>query len=750
MAAIRRRPVFYNNHAPALALPAPTSKSVIADSIVRFHHKLLGLEQTPLIALGTVAKDLGFRHVFVKDETRRFGSSPHSTLGVSWAVFRSLTERLDLPLDIDLQSLKSRLHQEHITIYVAAEGDFGLAIARASAALHVPINIYVAGEAGQDYSRKLRAEGAIVTTVNGSNFAAAASIAKEAASQADGLLLTKDLLDLWIGDGNFTIWHEIRQKLSETQCDVDLLILPVEDGLLGYSAVNHFKSASDSPKLLTVESDSAACLWKSLATGEPFDESKHSVAIPGPYRGKLSPSAWPRLRDGIDAALTVSGFEAHELVKLLQQDGIETALKGASGLAGLHRLRKSDFERLGLNTESVIVLICTEPSHTYATPKDVSSNDLVGLTQAMVQIDSASPDLGSIVGPGEMALASYVDQWLQHRDIETHWIEYTQGRPSVVGRVSGSGGGKSLMFNGHLDTVTLLGYDGDPLSGNFVDGKIFGRGSADMKSGLAATMIALATAKTLDLAGDVILAAVADEESLSIGTEDVLRAGWRADAAIIPEPTEMAIINHHRGFSLFEVDIYGVASHGSRPDLGVDAISKAGYFLVELDRLSKIHNDPTAGLPFVHVGLIKGGEEICSYPAVCTISIDTRPIDGQTTDMVENTLRDILERLSATVPEFKFGIRRIFSRSPHSISLEHPFVELVIKHATESMGISPVVRGETYWTDMALLAEAGIPGVIWGPRGFGLHSKHEWVEVESSLQLLKSLIAIETEFCRLP
>ena len=304
------------------------------------------------------------------------------------------------------------------------------------------------------------------------------------------------------------------------------------------------------------------------------------------------------------------------------------------------------------------------------------------------------------------------------------------------------------MFNGHLDTVTLLGYDGDPLSGEFVDGKIFGRASADMKSGLAAAMIALATAMTLDLAGDVILAAVADEESLSIGTEDILRAGWRADAAIIPEPTEMAIINHHRGFSLFEVDIYGVASHGSRPDLGIDAISKAGYFLVELDRLSKTHNVPDAELPFIHVGLIKGGEEICSYPAVCTISIDTRPVKGQTTDMVEKLLRDSLEKLTTTVSDFKFDIRRIFSRSPHSISPEHPFVELVKKHATQSMGVSPIVRGETYWTDMALLADAGIPGVIWGPRGFGLHSKKEWVEVESSLQLLRSLVAIEQEFCR--
>ena len=402
-----------------------------------------------------------------------------------------------------------------------------------------------------------------------------------------------------------------------------------------------------------------------------------------------------------------------------------------------------------------VPLFTMAPLRQFDIPEDEMPDDVVTLTQKLVQIGSSSPDLGSTPGPGETSIAKYVTSWLEHRNIEAHWIEPTPGRPSVVGVVRGSGGGKSLMFNGHLDTVTLLGYDGDPLSGKLVNGNVYGRGSADMKSGLAAAMVALAGAKRLHLAGDVILAAVADEEGESIGTEDILKAGWRADAAIVAEPTEMAIVNTHKGYTLFEVDIHGLAGHGSRPDLGVDAICKAGYFLVQLDRhaqelqsVSDLSTQPETGLPNIHAGVIKGGEEIASYPARCTISIERRTIAGETPETVRKQLLGILERLAATVPGFKFDLRTTFSRSPYFIARDNPFVDLVVKQATNCMGGAPTIRGETYWTDVALLGEAGISGVVWGPRGYGLHSKKEWVEIDSVRQLAEAFIAIEAEFCK--
>lgn len=386
--------------------------------------------------------------------------------------------------------------------------------------------------------------------------------------------------------------------------------------------------------------------------------------------------------------------------------------------------------------------------------RDVSPDDVVSLTQALVQIDSSNPDFGSIPGPGESEIADYVTEWLESRGVECHRIEKTQGRPSVVGIVRGSGGGKSLMFNGHLDTVTLLGYNGDALSAHIENGNMYGRGTADMKSGLAASMLAVASARGKGLKGDVILAAVADEESESIGTEEVLAAGWRADAAIVAEPTEMALINTHKGFALYEVDIHGVACHGSRADLGVDAICKAGYFLVELDKHAQELQKRTGGAiaqtgaPNIHCGVVKGGEEIASYPAKCSIFIERRTVAGETAETVRQELAAILDNLVATVPGFKYDLRSTFSRAPYFIANDHEFVQLVSKHAMKVMESKPVIKGETYWTDMALLGDVGIPGLIWGPKGYGLHAKTEWVEVESVKQLANAFGNIVADFCK--
>lgn len=388
-------------------------------------------------------------------------------------------------------------------------------------------------------------------------------------------------------------------------------------------------------------------------------------------------------------------------------------------------------------------------------PSSEEFDQVVSLTQALVRIDSSNPDIGQDSGAGETKVATFIAQWLRARDIECHWIEPTPGRPSVVGIVRGSGGGKNLMFNGHTDTVGLLSYDGDALSGHIDGDNMYGRGTADMKSGLAAAMIALSKAKEMHLKGDVILAAVADEEAESIGTEQVLEAGWRADAAIVAEPTEMALINAHKGLAVFYVDVHGVASHGSRPDLGVDAICKAGYFLVEVDRLAQRlqakwldQGNAALSAPSVHAGIIRGGSEVNSYPSTCTVSIERRTVPGETLEDVRDELEAILVKLKTEVKDFSADLRTSFSRSPFGVARDHDFITLVTKHASIVTGTMPEIKSETYWTDMALLADVGIPGVIWGPKGFGLHAAKEWVEVESLHELVEAFVRIEAEFCR--
>ena len=228
--------------------------------------------------------------------------------------------------------------------------------------------------------------------------------------------------------------------------------------------------------------------------------------------------------------------------------------------------------------------------------------------------------------------------------------------------------------------------------------------------------------------------ALADEEDLSIGTEDILEAGWRADGAILNEPTDLCVVDSHKGFVWFEVDIHGVASHGSRADLGVDAIAKAGYFLAELDRYAqRLRNskaESSVGSPTIHASLIKGGEEASSYPAVCFITVEKRTILGETASSVEQEMREMLEGIRRQVDGFSFSLRATASRPALEEPQDSSFCDLVCEEVGTAMGKPPTVKAEPYWTDCALLAAEGMPTLLWGPIGQGLHPKEEWADVD--------------------
>lgn len=273
-----------------------------------------------------------------------------------------------------------------------------------------------------------------------------------------------------------------------------------------------------------------------------------------------------------------------------------------------------------------------------------------------------------------------------------------------------------------------------------------------MKCGVAAAMVALANSKRLGLSGDVIFTGVADEEDLSIGTEDVLRAGWRADGAIVSEPTELCVVHAHKGFVWLEVTVHGLAAHGSRADLGVDAIAKAGHFLAELDCYSNRLQDPSpessVGPPTIHASLINGGEEASSYPASCTITLERRTIPGETDSAIEQQIREILEAIQGRVENFKFDVKITASRPAFHSPQESRFCDLVCSEAAKAMGMSPKMQGELFWTDCALLASEGIPALLWGPIGEGLHAKEEWADVESIRTVTNALTSIAGMFCK--
>jgi acetylornithine deacetylase len=356
--------------------------------------------------------------------------------------------------------------------------------------------------------------------------------------------------------------------------------------------------------------------------------------------------------------------------------------------------------------------------------------DLAELTARLVELDSVNPELVP-GGAGERAIAQFVADWCEARGLE---VETVGGeRASVIARRRGSGGGRSLLLNGHLDTVGVAGMAA-PFAARVEDGRLYGRGAYDMKGALAALMLAAAGAPSLR--GDIVFTAVADEELASVGTEAVLER-VTAEAALVAEPTELQVAVAHRGFVGFEIETKGVAAHGSMPHLGVDAIAKMGPVLVALEELDRrLQNGarhPLAGPGSVHASLIEGGQEMSSIPARCLLVGERRTIPGETVELVEQELRDIAGGAN---------VRVIAAREPYQALLEHPFVELAVRAAG---GLEPV--GAPFWTDAALIAAAGIPTVLYGPAGAGAHAEEEWVDLASLVRLREVVLQVAAEWC---
>ncbi|EWG53734.1 hypothetical protein FVEG_12104 [Fusarium verticillioides 7600] len=746
-----RRHVHFNSKAKSWTSPEPASTAAID----RFHQSLPNYEPTPLVSLDSLAKEVGVGAVHVKDETNRFGLPAFKILGASWGAFRSITEKFGLPLDSDIDTVREAAKSHQLTLYAATEGNHGRAVARMGAIFDISAEIHVPASMHPSTVRLIESEGAKVVMSKG-RYEDAMLEAESASKHAKGIMVQDhafgdyQTVPQWIVDGYGTMMREVDKQLGSTKAD--LAIAPVGVGSFAQAVVSHFKRRGTPTSTLTVEPDTAACLWKSLEKGEFTEIPTTGTIMAGLNCGAPSTIAWDVLKNGVDASLTISDYEAHQSAMYLQSQGINAGPCGASTLAALRRLTPEDKKALRLSEKSTVVIFCTERNRDYDVPHDVSGNDPVALTQTLVQINSASPDLGSVPGPGETVIARYVAAWLEHRDLETHWVEYSKGRPSVVGVVRGSGGGKSVMFNGHLDTVTIMGYNDDPLSGKIVDGRLYGRGSADMKGGVAAGMVALANAKKLGLRGDVIFTGVADEESLSKGTEDILRAGWRADAAVVSESTNLEINHAHKGYCHIEIKVYGLAAHGSRADLGIDAIVNAGYFLVEfgkyVKKLQEGAGDETLGTGTAHASVISGGEEASSYPAQCTIIAERRTIPGETNEVVQKEFDDIIAKVAKEVTDFKAEAKIFFSRPPQFTEADHPFTKLVSGIVGDVTGKDAVIAGAPFWTDCALLAEKGIVPLLWGPKGEGFHGKEEFVHVKSIEQVSEGLVNIAAELCK--
>ncbi|MGE0353361.1 MAG: ArgE/DapE family deacylase [Gemmatimonadales bacterium] len=377
------------------------------------------------------------------------------------------------------------------------------------------------------------------------------------------------------------------------------------------------------------------------------------------------------------------------------------------------------------------------------------SEELTRTLQDLVRIDSINPTL--VPGAaGESAIAAYVSDWLRTAGLDVTLHEPAPGRPSVVGRLRGTGGGRTLMLNAHMDTVGVAGIP-EPFSGRVRDGKLYGRGAYDMKGSLAACLVAAKRLKAdPPLRGDLLVAGVADEEDASLGTRDLVTR-YRIDAAIVTEPTQLDVCLAHKGFCWIEVTTHGRAAHGSRYQDGVDANLRMGRVLSRLERLERELRErrrphPLVGPPSLHAALVQGGTGASTYAAECRLVIERRTIPGETADQVLAEVQTMVNQLRLDDSGFQASVRLLLDRDPFEVPPDAEVVRLVRQAATRVRGRSAALIGDTPWMDSALLAAAGAETVVVGPSGAGAHSAEEWVDLQSVADLAEILVQTAREY----
>jgi acetylornithine deacetylase len=356
--------------------------------------------------------------------------------------------------------------------------------------------------------------------------------------------------------------------------------------------------------------------------------------------------------------------------------------------------------------------------------------DPLPLLRDLVAANSVNPSL--VPGAaGEAEAAAVAEAGMRRAGLDVVVQRVEPGRPNVIGVLEGRATGPTLMFCGHLDTVGVEGMT-DPFVPRESGGRLYGRGAQDMKGGVAAMIAAAAKLREQWTRGRLVIAAVVDEEHESRGAEALVRE-WRADAAIVTEPTDLAVAIGHKGFAWIEVITRGRAAHGSRPQDGRDAIARMGRVLTALEAMDRDLRArspvPYQGTGSLHASIVFGGRELSSYPDRCTLQMERRTVSHEDAATVEAEIGGILDRLRREDPEFQADARVMTYRSAYSLDTDHALVRAATQ-AVAAAGRSRTPTGMSFWTDAAILAGAGIPSLLFGPGGAGLHSIEEYVTIE--------------------
>jgi acetylornithine deacetylase len=380
----------------------------------------------------------------------------------------------------------------------------------------------------------------------------------------------------------------------------------------------------------------------------------------------------------------------------------------------------------------------------------IRAGDARALACALVRIDSRNPGL-TPGAAGEAECVALLRRVLDDWGFRTEVHEALPGRPNLLARVGAARAPRRLMFSGHLDVVGVDGMTHSPFEGEVRDGRLYARGAADMKGGVAAMCAAAWRAAQEPLDGEIVVALTADEEYESAGTRAMLERGVRADAAIVGEPTRLEIMPAHRGFVWIEVELSGRAAHGSRWDVGVDAIRHAGLLLSELDRVDAEElprrEHPLLGRASLHASTIAGGIGMSTYPDRCVVRLERRTLPGERGEDVIAEIERACAAVRARRPSFVAEVRLLMTQGPSDVALDAPIVH-ALTDALRACDEPVRVAGMSAWTDAALLNAAGLPAICFGPGDISLaHAAEEYIPLDEIDRAVSVLDVLARRWC---
>ena len=380
----------------------------------------------------------------------------------------------------------------------------------------------------------------------------------------------------------------------------------------------------------------------------------------------------------------------------------------------------------------------------------IEAGDARSLARALVRIDSRNPGL-THGGAGEAACVELLRSVLESWGFHTEVYDAAPGRPNLLAYIGAATSDARLMLSGHLDVVGTDGMTHAPFDAVERDGRLYGRGAADMKGGIAAMCAAAWRAAQSGVTGEIVIAATADEEVESIGTRVMLERGTRADAAIVAEPTCLDIMPAHRGFVWIEVTVLGRAAHGSRYDVGVDAIRHAGLLLTELDRVDadelprRVH--PLLGRGSLHASFIEGGIGMSTYPDRCVLRLERRTLPGESGAQIVSEVERACNAVRVHRRSFDARVRLVLAQDASDVAADARIVR-ALGDALRGCDEEVRVTGMSAWTDSALLNAAGVPAICYGPGDISLaHAAEEYIPLDEIDRATAVLTELAHRWC---